>query len=354
MNVKDVQQNPAKAQVVRSRALEAKEPCLLEPEMTLEREPRELLRDRLRSLMDDGQYETYINEVSELAEHQGMTDEFVYDTAYAYFMLGDYERAAAWINSTLTLAPGHLEARILLARLCLMEDRIDDGLAVFDFVLDKGQDALDGDKREELDDILSFYGRNEGEMIRQKYPHIAAFLHLIEVPEAVEPSAPEAVPAKPSGVFDVVFGREQAEKPALASTVAEKASSVLNALKRKIAAATTEVTPEPEPIAPPVPTPAVNEPTTAQTIDDVMSRPIGLRQKVNALNKFAAAEYLAQNLDAARQLLKAALSLDEDDQKALRNLAVLELEAGNRDLALQLVANMRRTDFALLRLFKAQ
>ena len=143
-------------------------------------EENSLWETTLREQMNDGQYEKAIETLAELVKGDDLQPKFMYDAAYCYFMVGDHERAANWINNTLTYLPGHIGARILLARLLILEERVDDGLAVFDYILDKARETLSEEQQEEIEDITEFYGRSERDKILRDYPHIAAFLELEE------------------------------------------------------------------------------------------------------------------------------------------------------------------------------
>ena len=73
--------------------------------------------------MADEEYGEALGTVAAMIE-QGIEDpDAFYDASYAYFMSGDYERATQWVDNTLRLAPQHLGARILLARICFLQER---------------------------------------------------------------------------------------------------------------------------------------------------------------------------------------------------------------------------------------
>ena len=78
----------------------------------------------------------------------------MYDGAYAYFMLGDYPRAINWVNTTLSYDSAHVQARILLGRICILEDRTEDGLAILDFVLENCRSVIPEASLDEMEEIL--------------------------------------------------------------------------------------------------------------------------------------------------------------------------------------------------------
>ena len=360
----------------------------------------------LAEQMKAGKYAEAIETLAELVKGDDIKPEFMYDAAYAYFMVGDYERAGQWINHTLSYAPGHIPVRILLARLLILQERQDDGLAVFDFVLDKGADTLTEAQRDEIEEIVEFYGRSEGEKIRRSYPHIAALLKLEAPPagtkdvgqilaslrqkvaaagaaagEAVEEAAAAVKPMAEAGVA-VAGEAVAAAKPVLeakAAAAAKKPADILASLKQRLAAVnqekakaegasgtakasggsggaapgvqpTTEGTvlssARPQPAAA-----AANVSAAEKTKQDVLKKALPAVQKAEILTSFAGGYYYQGDLASAELLLQAALELDASDG-VLRTMALVQQDAGRREEALQTAARMKLADFTLLRLLR--
>ena len=116
--------------------------------------------------MADEEYGEALGTVAAMIE-QGIEDaDAFYDASYAYFMSGDYERATQWVDNTLRLAPQHLGARILLARICFLEERTSDGLAIAEFVLKNYAAALSAEDKKELAEVLDYYGTTKEDEIR--------------------------------------------------------------------------------------------------------------------------------------------------------------------------------------------
>ena len=76
-------------------------------------------------------------------------------------------------------------------------------------------------------------------------------------------------------------------------------------------------------------------------------------EKVEALNAFAGAAYVADDYVSAKTLLMAALRLDPGCDVTLRNMALLLHDMGEQEKALQIAAKMRQTDFMLLHSLKS-
>ena len=226
------------------------------------------------------------------------------DVARAYFELGDYKRAADWVSNALSVDPGNIDMRILLARICQRERRTDDALKLYENILAVHAAALTAAQRAEIEQRAGLDARLAQDKTRMAYPHLAALLGLAPAPAAppvpassgTAPIAPVSVPAAPAAQS---FGSAKAQ-----------AAQIL-----------------------------------AQSI-----RPA---EKMAALNAFAGAAYVQDDYAGARELLTAALELDPGCDVTLRNMALLLHEIGEREKALQVAAKMGQTDFMLLRTLKS-
>ncbi len=138
------------------------------------------LEDTLLQQIEDGTYPEALETLAKLAEKKAVSPKAMYAGSYAYFMLGDYERAAIWIDNTLQFDPGHVAARILLARLCILQEKVDEGLSIFNLLADKFLSAMSEEEQDEIESLAGFYGRNEPDRISEKYPALAKFLRIGE------------------------------------------------------------------------------------------------------------------------------------------------------------------------------
>ena len=278
----------------------------------------------LDTLFEQGEYAEVINTLAEIVKAGQQTPEELYKGAYSYFMLGDYTRAAGLVTAVLDAAPSHVAARILLARICILEDRIDDGLAIFDFIFEHDEAVLTDEQREDAEDILDYYARSEGDRLAKDFPHVAAFLGLEGAAEAspavvAAPEAPavQAAPVQPAPVVQAAPAPVAAAAPASAAPAAAEAAEDLSAAESER--------------------------------DGVLAnKKLSLHKKVRLLNVFAGAHFAAGEHAAAAVLLSAALDIDAADPETLRNLAVLAKCMGESDKALALGAKLPQTDFLLL------
>ena len=268
--------------------------------------PDELKRE-LVGQMEDEEYAEALGTVAAMIE-KGIRDaDAFYDAAYSYFMSGDYERATEWVDNTLRLAPEHVKARILLARICLLQDRASDGLAIFEFVLKNYAAALSAEDREDLSEVLDYYGTTKEDEIRAGYPAIAKFLQLDGVASAAQPEAFQPL--------------------------AQQVQRI-----------------ETQPVQPTQPAgqEADDEAEVLRLVQEILGKDVAVLEKVRLLNSFAGGFFLAGSFAAAKSLLKQALVLDAHDEMTLKNMGYTLAALGERDTALELASMMQRPDFGLL------
>lgn len=260
----------------------------------------------------------------------------MYEGACAYFMLGDYTRAAQWVQNTLQYAPDHAAARLLLARICILEDRVEDGLAIFEFVLAHEAAQITQQQREDMEDILAYYGRSEASLVR-KYPHVAAFLHVEaeEDAETVDEAAPAT--AAPAAEAPVLTASEAEEAPAV-----QPAAEVVQAVQpaaEPAPAASEDAAPAPG---------AADAAAAGRQLAEILEGQAGVAQKVHMLNAFAGGFFVARDYELAQRYLSEALQLDTASVETLRNLAVLAHMWGDDDRAVKFASALPETDFLLL------
>lgn len=142
---------------------------------------KEIIQKEKVVLMELSEKHDYAEVINKLAEiiSKGIVDaDICYEGAYAYFMLADYNRAVQWVENALQYDALHSKSRILLARICILEDREDDALKVIEFSLNYCQ--INDKEREELLGMLGFYGDYYPDKIKENYHHIAELLGIAE------------------------------------------------------------------------------------------------------------------------------------------------------------------------------
>jgi len=266
------------------------------------------MKRKLAAQMADEEYAEALGTVAAMIE-KGIKDaDAFYDAAYSYFMSGDYERATQWVDNTLSLVPQHVRARILLARICLLEERTSDGLAIFEFVLKNYAASLSTEDKEDLSEVLDYYAATKEDEIRAGYPAIAHFLQL-----------DHAASEKQTAAFQPLAQQVQRiEMP-----LAQQKQSVQQSA-------------------------ADDENEAMRLTQEILGKDVALSEKVRLLNSFAGGFFLAGSFTAAKHLLKQALGLDAHDEMTLKNMGYTLAALGERDAALELAARMKVPDFGLL------
>ena len=270
-------------------------------------EKKIIMAEQIHAYVKKEKYAEAINAFADALAQGEPPKECYADVARAYFELGDYKRAADWVSNALSVDPGNVDMRILLARICQRERRTDDALKLYENILAAHAAALTATQRAEIEQRAGLDARLAQDKTRTAYPHLAALLGLSPAPAA------PTVPAAPTS------------------------------------SGTAPIAPVSVPAAPAAQSSASAKAQAAQ----ILAQPIRPAEKMAALNAFAGAAYVQDNYAGARELLTTALELDPGCDVTLRNMALLLHEMGEREKALQVAAKMGQTDFMLLRTLKS-
>ena len=270
-------------------------------------EKKIIMAEQIHAYVKKEKYAEAINAFADALAQGEPPKECYADVARAYFELGDYKRAADWVSNALSVDPGNVDMRILLARICQRERRTDDALKLYENILAAHAAALTATQRAEIEQRAGLDARLAQDKTRTAYPHLAALLGLAPAPAT--PTVP-SVPAS-SGTAPI----------APVSVPAAPAAQSSDSAKAQAA--------------------------------QIMAQSIRPAEKMAALNAFAGAAYVQDDYAGARELLTAALELDPGCDVTLRNMALLLHEIGEREKALQVAAKMGQTDFMLLRTLKS-
>jgi len=259
-------------------------------------------RAELEALKEQEEYAGFMEKLAELLpEHASEVDaDLMYDGAFAYFMLGDYERATSWVDNCLSMDSGHIKARILLGRICILEERTEDALALFELVLDKGKGQISEDEIDDIATISSYYARRDVEHTKEAFPHLAVLLELL--PQ-------EALAQKQENLSFIMEETDTVEQ--------------LDVMK-----------------------------AAEESLSKILSQKISLRDKVHLLEVTAGGFFTEGGLEAAEHILAAALALDPLDNNLLRNMALVQKEMGHDDKAMRFASQMSHMDFLLLHLIR--
>lgn len=270
-------------------------------------EKKIIMAEQIHAYVKKEKYAEAINAFADALAQGEPPKECYADVARAYFELGDYKRAADWVSNALSVDPGNVDMRILLARICQRERRTDDALKLYENILAVHAAALTATQRAEIEQRAGLDARLAQDKTRTAYPHLAALLGLSPAPAA------PTVPAAPAS------------------------------------SGTAPIAPVSVPAAPAAQSSASAKAQAAQ----ILAQPIRPAEKMAALNAFAGAAYVQDDYAGARELLTVALELDPGCDVTLRNMALLLHEMGEQEKALQVAAKMGQTDFMLLRTLKS-
>ena len=270
-------------------------------------EKKIIMAEQIHSYVKKEKYAEAINAFADALAQGEPPKECYADVARAYFELGDYKRAADWVSNALSVDPGNVDMRILLARICQRERRTDDALKLYENILAAHTAALTAAQRAEIEQRAGLDARLAQDKTRMAYPHLAALLGL-----APAPAAPTVPPVPASSTAAPIAPVSVPAAPAAQSFGSAKAQAA-----------------------------------------QIMAQSIRPAEKMAALNAFAGAAYVKDDYAGARELLTAALELDPGCDVTLRNMALLLHEIGEREKALQVAAKMGQTDFMLLRTLKS-
>ena len=155
----------------------------------------------LEEKMEAEDFAGALDTLAELIQLNCRDAAIMYSGAYAYFMLGDYDRAAKWVDNTLKFAPDHIDARILLARLCIMEDKTDEALAIFDFLVKNFISGMSEEQKDAISETAEYYGEDDPVKIWADYPALAKFLQLKEVEGIPLEGEPQEAETELKGVY---------------------------------------------------------------------------------------------------------------------------------------------------------
>ena len=271
-----------------SKKNKKKQIALREKQVTENKELTEL-KLKLTSQINDMSYEDALETLAELIGKNCYEPQVLYQGAQAYFYLGDYERAASWVNNTLHYAPHHMEARLLLAKICLLEDRVDDAMELYTFVLSNYGEALSKDALEQIKEGADYTWRTDRQWLADKYPLVATLWKKQTMTEE----------------------QRNAEMPISSESEMPSAGSI---------------------------------------VEQIMGKNASMLAKINLFNAFAGSYLIAHDYAAAEELLTKALEIDTYHQQTLINMAVLAKIQGNEEKALACAAKVPQTDFRLLKL----
>lgn len=319
---------------------------------------------KLDRAFGEKRYGEALDALAELVEKtKNLSPEHIFMGAKSYFELKDYDRAAQWVTNTLTFAPAHVEARLLLARICMMKNRAEDAMAILNLLLENGLASLSEAQQAAAKKIWLRYGERA---------FLAKFPNLSALDAAAQPARDEAESAQQAGEeakSDVKDLLRRLKEKVSGKAVGTLAPTSLGAPEAPAASEAPVAEPAPASPAPaepaaaaapaasaPVPAAKAEAPAASDAADviaAVRGKAIPRAEKLRILNAFAGAAYLADDCRTAEEYLGAALTLDAEDDATLKNAVYNSLALGEIQRAESYAARMHFADFAVLDEIKA-
>lgn len=307
------------------------------------------LKADMQKLMEAEDYVAAMDVMAEIAGNGKVDAEVMYWGAMCYFRTGDYDRAAKWINNSLTYDGSSVKGRILLSAICIADGRDEDGIKVMESVLSSAQKEALAENKDFILEVLEpvRYGYDE---ILSKYAVVRDFLlenvspsASAKLPGNAEESKASSALAKLKALLEktkAMKKNEPAVQEAPAVPVIEKRELGSNSQEEAVAGEAEGICTHD----------GKGEESfdVAGTMQQIMDKDISVREKIKLLNAFAAGCYQAGDYQSAFDLLNGALQLDGYAPEILRNMAYVCLSADEKEQALEYAAKLPMVDFSLL------
>jgi len=238
-----------------------------------------------------GKYEEALQLVDGFIQADQFDEELLYEAAKLCFMACDYEKTISYINDILLKLPNHIEACILLMRICMLGDQHTEALAIMELILDFCSEKLTAGQKLRLKEIVTYFTvTKEADAVLQGFPLVVEFLDL----------AAEKAIDKENELFlehdDFIIQGKSAE----------------------------------------------------EVKAEIMKRDISLPEKISLYNLAAGQYYHQKALAQAEYLLLTAFQLDQKNSSTVHNLALLMLDFDDVAAALYYAEQLSEPDVALL------
>lgn len=345
------------------------------------------LKHDMQQFMEAEDYAAAMDVMAEIAANKQMDGEIMYWGAQSYFFTGDFERAEKWVYNALNNGYNSVGVKMLLATLCMTEERSEEAFKLCEAVLTKGIEGMSKQDQEIFDNFMEniTYGYDE---LVSEYPKISEYLQKKQADnEANSPvnklkqilkdkEVEEAKPQQEEVQEEVKTEPEEAPSEDKAQAALARLRQLLSKNKEQGVEENNEVqkpvestiiseaVQEKDEITPEIqqveePQPIVEESDNVQqnevekvdvsdTLAKIAAKEISLLEKVRLINVFAGVCYQQGDYQSAFDLLSAALELDSQDVATLKNIAYTCLSAGEQEQAMSFAAKLPVVDFALL------
>ncbi len=345
------------------------------------------LKHDMQQFMEAEDYTAAMDVMAEMAANKQMDGEIMYWGAQCYFFTGDFERAEKWVSNALNNGYNGVGLKILLATLCMTEERTEDAFKLCEAVLTEGIEGMSKQDQEIFDNFMDNISYGYDELVAQ-YPNISEYLQKKQADKEINSPVnklkeilkgkemKEAEPQQAKVQEDVKNELEEAPSEDKAQAALARLRQLLSKNKEQGVEENNEVqkpvestiiseaVQEKDEITPEIqqvesPQPIVEESDNVQqnevekvdvsdTLSKIVAKEISLVEKVRLINVFAGVCYQQGDYQSAFDLLSAALELDDQDAATLKNIAYTCLSAGEQEQAMSFAAKLPVVDFALL------
>lgn len=296
---------------------------------------------QMQELVAEEDYVAAMDVMAEMAAMNKMDAEVMYLGALCYFRTGDYERAARWVNNALNKDNTIYAAKILLAALCFVQNRREDGLQICQFVLQTAA-SLSEEADLFMQDTLEAV-RYAGNDVLDKYPLVKEYLKRngmiaerinIVNTDNTENNSTENDAKSALSRLKTLLAKSK-DNDADTTKISEAKVNAKGASVSKISLKSENSNSE-----------------KAFDVEDMMQKiadkPVSLTEKIKLLNSFAAACYQKDDYKSAERLLDKALHLDAYHEITLKNMIYVLLSMGEAEKAVEMTAKLPMPDFSLL------
>ena len=356
------------------------------------------LKHDMQQLMEAEDYAAAMDVMAEMAANKQMDGEIMYWGAQCYFFTGDFERAEKWVNNALNNGYNSAGLKMMLATLCMSEERSDDAFKLCEAVLTEGIEGMSKQEQEIFDNFMDNISYGYDELVAE-YPKISAYLQKkqadieagspvnklkqilkgkeVEEAKAQQMKVQEEVKTEGTPTEDKTQAALARLRQLLSKNKASEEKQVVeevNEVQEPAEATITreDITPEAvrekevtaseiqqveaaQPIVEEFDNVHQNESEkidVSDTLAKIAAKEISLVEKIRLINVFAGVCYQQGDYQSAFDLLSAALELDGQDAATLKNIAYTCLSAGEHEQAMSFAAKLPVVDFALLYAFK--
>ena len=352
------------------------------------------LKHDMQQFMETEDYAAAMDVMAEMANNKQMDGEIMYWGAQCYFFTGDFERAEKWVNNALNNGYNGVGVKMLLATLCMTEERNKDAFKLCDAVLTEGIEGMSKQDQEIFDNFMDNISYGYDELVSE-YSKISEYLQKkqadneanspvnklkqilkgkeVEEAKAQQMKVQEKVKTEGTPTEDKAQAALARLRQLLSKNKASEEKQVVeevNEVQEPAEATITreDITPEAvrekevtaseiqqveaaQPIVEEFDNVQQNEVEkidVSDTLAKIAAKEISLVEKVRLINVFAGVCYQQGDYQSAFDLLSAALKIDGQDAATLKNIAYTCLSAGEQEQALSFAAKLPVVDFALL------